>query len=230
MIAEDADGRPLVNTPKEALGQLAILFERHRVVATLSFVTSKKRAALVELEHTLGECRRAVAGTRAAGRDELASRWREIEEFVRALRDEMRMWILLSDHEFHAAWDALIAAQDAAHWSSRWLPNFEPAQEIEERLAAVERVVFPKQRFFSPSMIIDEADVECGICHMRGGECDHIAGNIYAGEVAYRIIHRVDGVREVSVVDNPANKYARALSYDGVDALTGELNEGQTAV
>jgi hypothetical protein len=222
MIARDEAGRPLVNTPEEALKQLAADYDVHRIVAALSFTVRKKRAALQGLEHTLSECKRAVAGNRAGGNEDFATQWRQVEEFVQALHDEMRMALFIREQKFHAAWSALISAQGSAHWAARWLPDFEPAQDLEQHLSAVERVAFPKQRFFSPSMVIDEADVECNICHVRGGECDHIAGDIYAGEVAHRVIHSIKGVREVSMVDNPANKQARAMSYDGMDLLTGE--------
>jgi hypothetical protein len=222
MVAKDAEGRPLVNTPEEALQQLASDYDTYRFAATLSFSMQKKRAVLAGLEHTLNECKRVVTANRAAGRGEFATRWRKIEEFVRAQHAEMRMWILVRDHKFHAAWEALMSAQGSALWAARWLPEFEPAQRLEEHLDAVQLALFPKQRFFSPSMIIDESEVECTICHVRGGECDHIVGDVYAGEVANRLIHRLKGIREVSMVDNPANKYARAMSYGGMDLLTGE--------
>jgi hypothetical protein len=228
MIAKDDAGWPLVNTPADALQQLAADYEAHCIVATLSFSTHKKRAVLSGHEHTLIECTRAVAGTRAAGLDDLASEWRRIEEFVRALQGEMHMWILVSEHKFRAAWDMLVTTQGSAYWAACWLPNFEPAQQLEEHLSIVERVLFPKQRFFSPAMIINEAEVECSICHVRGGECNHVAGDIYAGEVAHRIIHDIEGVREISLVENPADKRARAMYYDGMDLLTGELTGDST--
>jgi hypothetical protein len=219
-----------VYTPEAALQELAADYEAYRIVATLSFSVRLKRAQLAGLEHTLSECVRAVAASRDAGRDELATRWREIEEFVRAERDGMRMWILLRENKFHAAWEALISAQSSAYWAARWLPTFEPGQQLEEQLEAIERVVFPRQKFFSPAMIINEADVECSICHARGGECDHIAGDIYAGEVANRIIHNITGVREVSLVDKPANKRARASYYGDMDLLTGETRTSTSEI
>jgi hypothetical protein len=55
-----------------------------------------------------------------------------------------------------------------------------------------------------------------------------VAGDIYAGEVAHRIIHDIEGVREISLVENPADKRARAMYYDGMDLLTGELTGDST--
>lgn len=222
MIVRDPEGRPLVATPAEALCLMALEYHEYRFAANLSFSVRKKRAMLAGLEHTLSECNRAAAGSRFSGDPENATSWRQLAEFVQAQRDEMRMWIHLREQRFHDAWDALIVAQARAHRAARWLPEFEPAQHLREHLAEVERAVFPRQKYFSPSLIINEADVECSICAVRGGECDHIAGDVYAGEVASRIINNIEGIREVSIVDNPANKDARALSYGGVDLLTGE--------
>jgi len=44
-------------------------------------------------------------------------------------------------------------------------------------------------------------------------------GRHLRGEVAHRIIHDIEGVREISLVENPADKRARAMYYDGMDLL-----------
>lgn len=220
--AFDSNGRPLVNSPAEALLKILADYDVYRIHATLSFSVERKRAVLEELQHTLAECKRATSASRAASQGGLATEWRQVAEFVQAQRDELQMWLLVNDGKMHAAWEMLISAQGAAYRAARWLPDFEPAQHLQSHLADVERVLFPKQTFLSPSMIIEESDIECSICKSRGNVCDHIAGEVYDGEVAANIIHRVSGVREVSFVDEPANKRCRALSYGGMDLLTGE--------
>jgi hypothetical protein len=225
LMATDEQGRIIVNSPEELLQQFAENDQLNRRVATLSYSMRKKHHAIAELEHTLNECRRAVIAMRAAHHSDRATGWRKAEEFLVALRDEMQMWLHLDERRYHAAWDSLVEAQEAAHRAARWLPDFEPAQRLEEHLAEVERIVFPKQHYFSPSMIVDESSVECSICHTRGGECDHIAGDIYDGEAAHRIIHNIVAAREVSMVESPASKRARAISFSGMDPLTGEASE-----
>jgi hypothetical protein len=225
-LKKDDQGRPLVNSPEEALRLLLDGYDFYRLHATLSFSVSRKRQQLTGIEHTLSECERAVAATKKAGKGRLASEWRKVTEFVRAQSHEVRMWLFLNDGEMHSAWEELMEAQGASHWAARWLPDFEPAQHLEGRLEEIERVIFPKQHYFSPSLIIDQSDVECTICHDRGGACEHIAGDIYDGEVAGNVIHNITGVREISIVDDPANKRARALYYEGIDLLTGEEYAG----
>jgi hypothetical protein len=218
----DAAGRPIVNTPAEALERLSETYDVHRFAANFAFVSSVKMRLLRDYEHMMREAEREIERLRPLGEGDVASRWREVELYVHALHDEVRMWLFLAEHDMHAAWEALVAAQGNAHWAAGALPDFEPAQKEAEHLALIERVIFPPQRFFSPGMIIDEGTVECSICHAFAGQCDHLAGEIYDGEQAVRIIHHILDLREVSLVEKPANKHARATSYSGMDLLTGE--------
>ena len=111
---------------------------------------------------------RAVAGTKAAHKGALATEWRKVTEFVRAQSHELQMWLFLNDGEMHAAWGELMQAQSASRWAARWLPDVEPDQALDIRLNEIERVAFPKQMFFNPSMIINQKDVECTLCHKPG--------------------------------------------------------------
>ncbi|HVR48056.1 MAG TPA: hypothetical protein VMT95_15605 [Candidatus Binatia bacterium] len=216
------ENRPVVGTPEQALAKLAEDYPRYRRIATFAFKPKLKEAALSDIDYTLAQCKRAVEGSRKAHDESATTRWRKIAEFLEAQHYELRMWLFLNRNEMHAAWESLISGQTSAHWAARWLPEFEPAEHLNSHLADVERVIFPKQQFLSPSLIIDEGTVECSICHSVGHVCDHIAGEIYNGEVAANIIHGIEGVREVSFVDEPANKHARAFRYGNIDPLTGE--------
>jgi hypothetical protein len=217
-----------VNTPTEALQQIRGDYEVYRCVATYSFSSRRKRALLREIEHTLGECKRAVSGSQDAGDGALASEWREVEEFVGAQCAEVRMWLFLDDDNTHAAWDALLEAQIAAYRAARWLPDFEPAQHIDDHLQHIECVIVPRQQFLSPAMIVQQTDVECSICTKRGDSCEHIAGELYGGEICANIVHSIRGVREISLVDSTANKYARVLKYGDIDTLTGKPTKSKS--
>ena len=100
-----------------------------------------------------------------------------------------------------------------------------------EHLDALEHHMFPAQMFFSPGMIIREA--RCSICGQEYGECDHLAGKPYMGELCTREIVHVD-LEEVSLVTNPANKHARGIiisDKDGIhrDFLTWRLAPEKTS-
>jgi hypothetical protein len=59
-------------------------------------------------------------------------------------------------------------------------------------------------------MIVKES--ECSICKQDYGECDHVKGRAYMGELCVRIITKAE-LREISLVKEPANKHARALHF-----------------
>src|ERR1700722_4920843 len=102
---QDSQGRPLVNTPEEALRLLLDGYDLYRLHATLSFSVSRKRLQHAGIEHTLSECERAVAATKRAGKGKLASEWRKVTEFVRAQSHETLMWLFLNEGEMHSAWE-----------------------------------------------------------------------------------------------------------------------------
>jgi len=221
----DKEGRLLVFSPSELLSKLLTTYEQHRRVATVSYELSIKEHVCVEYEHTLSECEKAVRGCQTSGRDEEACEWYAIKTYISGLLEEMRMWISVGASP-HKAWSSLISAQSDAFNASRWLPDFLPAQHLRSHLDDIERIAFPKQYYFSMGAIIDEATAECSICHALGDDCHHIAGKLYNGERANRIIHDIVSVREVSLVDIPANKRCRAYAFGSVDSLTGGAFEG----
>ncbi|HEY5096360.1 MAG TPA: hypothetical protein VII69_14705, partial [Candidatus Eremiobacteraceae bacterium] len=122
------------DAPSVALQLIRAEHEVYRCLATYSFSSRRKRALLREIEHTFSECKRTVAGSQKAVDGALANDWRKIEEFVRAKCAEVLMWLLLDDDNIHAAWDALMEAQNAAYRAARWLSDFEPAQHLDDHL------------------------------------------------------------------------------------------------
>jgi hypothetical protein len=89
-------------------------------------------------------------------------------------------------------------------------------------LSLIEKAVFPKLMFGSPSFTVRSS--KCSICGQKYGDCDHIKGRPYIGKFCAEIIEEVDNLREVSVVENPANRHARFISYgegnSQIDVLT----------
>lgn len=210
----------VINTPEQALEFLTEAYAVHRYVATMTVTAQRTLADLSDYERLMREMERAIAQAREAGDTDAANRWRHAESFTQALRDELRMWLHLKEMDMHGAWTAFVAADSSARQAAMNLPDFEPAEKQQEHMGLVERVVFPPQRFFSPSFIVPETGVECSICGVRGGECAHIPGNTYGGEVAFRKVHDIEAVREVSLVNEPASKHARALTFGEMDLLT----------
>lgn len=131
------------------------------------------------------------------------------EEMIDMLVNELKMWIALKEDNPNLAWDFLINAQGAGRTA---MQAHEVASHLEgyiERLHALEKLLFPPQIFFSPSIVIEHS--KCSICGQEYGECDHVVGRAYMGKMCARIITSVKEIREISLVQEPANKHARVL-------------------
>ena len=150
--------------------------------------------------------------------EESANCMLSLEDLINAMIDELEMWIALKEDNPNKAWDFLINAQSAVRTSAQ-AHNIAidlNAEGYANKLHLLEKFLFPPQMFFSPSFVTEKA--ECSICGKEYGECEHIVGRAYMGEMCYRIITKIKEVKEVSIVEEPANKHARILTFtnDGV--------------
>ena len=133
------------------------------------------------------------------------------ENTITALRDELKMWIALKEDDPGSAWDYLVNAQREARTALQVHTVGEHLIGYIQHLDILEHALFPSQMFMSVGIIVTEAI--CSICGEEYGECDHIKGKAYMGEQCVRIINEAAQVEEVSIVDNPANKHCRVISF-----------------
>ncbi|QKK06960.1 MAG: hypothetical protein HND58_01480 [Planctomycetota bacterium] len=159
-----------------------------------------------------------LKGDAVATRDEaIANELLAYEYMLDALANELDMYIALKQDAPGRAWTHLVNAQMAA---SHAVKAHEVAARLEllyiPRLHALERLCFPKQVFASVSFIVEES--ECSICHAAYGECDHIKGRPYMGELCARIVTKCD-VQEVSLVEEPASKHCRLTAVSDEDGV-----------
>lgn len=142
---------------------------------------------------------------------------------VDAFRSEIRMWLALRVEDAHSAWENLLRAQDAARDALQAHESGRGFESDFERLQVIEYVVFPPQGYTSLGFVARSS--KCSICGGEYGECRHISGRSYMGELCSRVLTDVE-IREISFVFNPANKHARitAISDRGImrDTLTRE--------
>jgi len=140
---------------------------------------------------------------------------------VDVFRSELLMWLALRDEDAHAAWENLLRAQDAARDALQAHPRGRGFESDFERLQVIEHLVFPPQGYTSLGLVARSS--KCSICGGEYGECGHISGRSYMGELCSRILNEIE-IREISFVFNPANKHARitAISDRGImrDTLT----------
>lgn len=148
--------------------------------------------------------------------EDSANQLLSLEETLNGLIYELKMWVAFKDDDPHAAWTALVESQGAirtamqAHNISGHLENWV------KRLYAIEHLLFPPQMFFSAGTIVKRST--CSICGQEYGDCEHVKGRAYMGEMCCREIQEFD-LNEVSVVENPANKHCRVLRISDGDAM-----------
>lgn len=136
----------------------------------------------------------------------------------KAVRAELNMWLALKNEEWGDAWSELIDAQDflksaqAAHAFAR-TPDIENLRGKYDR---IEKFAFPPQSYLSPGLLVEK--YLCSICGEDYGDCEHIAGLPYWGQLCSRIIHDATA-REVSVVDEPEDKNCRITHFTTDDGL-----------
>jgi len=133
-----------------------------------------------------------------------------LRNMIEGLINEFKMWIAFKENKTNDAWDFLINAQDCTRAAFQ-AHNIASNLEFNiKRLELLEKLLFPKPIFMSTGMIIENA--VCSICGKEYDDCEHIIGKLYMGKFCYRIINKVKELKEVSIVENPADKRARVTT------------------
>ena len=148
--------------------------------------------------------------------EDAANAMLSFESMIDAVSHELRMWILLKEDDPDAAWDALVEAQGAARRAMHAHSFAAHLEGYVSHLHILETHLFPVQLFLSIGTLIKSS--RCSICDREYEECDHIAGRPYMGEMCGRIIENAH-LQEVSIVDVPANKHARAFQMTDGDGI-----------
>jgi len=170
----------------------------------------------------IGTIEQAIVTARSSHADEAANLWRAGQTLLKSVVAELRMWILLKEGDGDSAWRSFCDAEDYAVLALRWSPdNFAPARDQVEHLGLVEKVVFPEQPFFVSTTLIVGREI-CTICEADYGSCNHLVGELYAGDMCVRRCEEIKDILSISLVKNPADKRNRIRSATDTDPLTGE--------
>lgn len=134
------------------------------------------------------------------------------ENAIEALLSELKMWIALKKREYDKAWDLLIEVQ--SYLRNSYQSSTESGFNFDgysNKLLFIEMTIFPKSMFMSPAMIIDST--RCSICNKNYDECNHIVGKAYMGKLCYQIVNKIKEMKELAIVEQPANKHARITKF-----------------
>lgn len=142
--------------------------------------------------------------------EDCANRMLSFEETIRALSNELRMWIALKEDNGNSAWGFLVNAQGAARTAMQAHKAANHLESYVEWLHALEQFLFPPQVFFSTAMIIESS--KCSICGQECGSCQHVKGKAYMGKICVEIVTKVKKVNEVAMVKQPGSKHCRVVS------------------
>jgi len=129
-----------------------------------------------------------------------------------AMKNELLLIVSLKEDVAAKAWDYLCDAQNLISLSIINNP-FKGDYLIgyAQRLHLYEILLFPKMKFASRGCIVGRT--ECSICGQTYGDCEHIKGHFYMGKLCGEIVQEVISLEEISLVDNPADKRCRIISY-----------------
>jgi hypothetical protein len=209
-------------TVGDLLSSLTEEERRLRGIRTATCARQIKVTTAIELAALHDEIVTKVRLCRESGNGNEATQWRAVQTYVDSLLAELRMWLAIEEHDADAAWNHFCSAEQHAEDAVRYLADFAPATRQFEHIKEVERVVFPQQvAFFSSGLLIVPGGQHCTICGSVYGECNHLAGEIYDGEIAARAVTEIAEILEVSMVQDPADKRCRITSVSGIDPLTG---------
>jgi hypothetical protein len=136
-----------------------------------------------------------------------------LELCIEAVKNELLFIISLKEDKPDFAWECLITAQNAISLSIRNHPfNGDYLLVYAQRLHLYEQTLFPNMMFASRGCVVGKS--ECSICKKKYGDCNHIKGYAYMGEICTEINNEIISIEEISLVENPADKCCRILSYD----------------
>ena len=137
-----------------------------------------------------------------------------------ALSAEVDMYLLLKSGHPDSAWDSLVSAQMAIADALRAHSAFFHLTHKLRHLEALEHILFPPQVFVSTGMIVKRQD--CSICGKEYEDCDHLIGKPYLGEVCNVVVRDCE-IDHVAVVDDPADKRCRALSFSTDEGMRNRM-------
>lgn len=179
----------------------------------LCFATRAKELqieAIDQLQSLKAKAKELKAKIIDKGIEDLANRMLSYEQTLQALANELRMWVALKDDIPDEAWDALVKAETSARIALQSHESASHLRDYVERLGMLEGLLFPPITFISAGVLVKHST--CSICGADYGDCDHLKGKVYMGELCQQEIREREYL-EASIVPKPANKHCRITSF-----------------
>ena len=164
-------------------------------------------AALVHIESCKTKVSNEEACAPASDKTGMLDKLYVLSIYLLMLEYYAEFWKEVIDKKFPRSWNLL----QETITTLRVVKKFSGQHEgfylglIEKQVTAIEKL-YPYKFFMSIEAITEGA--ECSICgkEIDSLECEHIAGELYNGQMACRIIKEIKKVPSVSIVTSPADK------------------------
>jgi hypothetical protein len=149
-----------------------------------------------------------------------------LRHYLSGVANFLNMWVYFKFDQMEPAWDALVDAQAEVAFGLRFIPNDEMA-EVAKALRAFEVLLFPPQRYVSRAYTFDSST--CSICKGVYGDCGHVAGRLYMGEMCFQqpIDYEPD---HVAIVDEPSDKGCRWVAVRRGDEMICTVTKRVTKI
>ena len=137
-----------------------------------------------------------------------------MNRFIYMLAAYAEMWSKIHKMEFSSSWRSLQDALGLLRQIKR-LSDCRKSHEIdyfENQLLELEKL-YPYNVFLSMGAIVDW--FKCSICSkdIDSFDCPHVKGELYQGQMAYAIAHKITELNHVSMVMHPEDKRC-VVQYD----------------
>lgn len=144
------------------------------------------------------------------GDEDEANGFLALELIARGLQSELQCYPSLKGDNPGGAWDFIIDAEKGHASRDAGSSYRGHLTDYISRIQVMQELLFPKQRYFSAGWIIESS--KCSICRAEYGECDHIAGRPYLGQLCARVVEK-GRIAEISIVDHSSDKHCRVVSF-----------------
>ncbi|MBS0221849.1 MAG: hypothetical protein JSR91_14015 [Proteobacteria bacterium] len=143
-----------MNDYSEEINQFNECVEAQRKFLSIVRDSGLQRDALAELSAMGTKVHEWKIQAISAQNENSANLFLGCECVIEALQAELKMWLYLKDDEPDKAWDCLVDAQMATSNAICAHEGFSHLEARAVQLVNIERIVFPKQVFFSTGLIV----------------------------------------------------------------------------
>jgi hypothetical protein len=181
----------------------------------------EQQALAAELLNIRDDLRVAKRGAIQMKRDVVANHLLAFQCLAHAYAEELHVWIHLHEKNAHAAWAALVSAQEHVAVALRAMDADDRVVNYARKLDQLEQLAFPRLVFFSGGF--EHSGGRCSICGASFEDCPHREGKVYCGQVCAEVDFSSMRIDHVSFVESPRDKRCYAFAIQDEDGTWRDI-------